>query len=153
MASLPGPGGFENDSIGAFGCPAAAALCFLRFHSHAPTISNASKIAPRATPIPIPAFAPVDSPLESLLLEGDVVVALAAAPAPVVAVDTVDVVGAADVVVVALFQTCRSDDQVRKPERATPSWPSGVDALKTPNWKVSELLGATPTSLGIVKLS
>lgn len=125
-----------NDSIGASGCPAAAALCFLRFHSHAPTTKTASKTPPKATPIPIPAFAPDDNPPELLLLEADVVVALAAAPAVVVAADVADVVGAADVVVVTLFQTLKSGDQDRKPERGIPSWPRGTDELKTPNWKV-----------------
>lgn len=135
-ASLSDPGGFVNDSIGASGCPAAAARCFLRFHSHAPTIKAASNTPPKATPIPIPAFAPDDSPPELLLFEDDVVVALAAAPAVVVAVDVVDVVGAADVVVVTLFQTSKLGDQDKKPERAFPFSPRGVEELKTPNWKV-----------------
>jgi hypothetical protein len=125
-----------NDSIGASGCPAAAARCFLRFHSHAPTIKTANNTPPRATPIPIPAFAPDDNPPELLLLEADVVVALGAAAAVVVAVDVADVVGAADVVVVTLFQTSKLGDHDKKPERATPFWPRGTDELKTPNWKV-----------------
>lgn len=125
-----------NDSMGASGCPAAAALCFLRFHSHAPTIKTASKTPPKATPMPIPAFAPDDKPLELLSFEDDVVVALAAAPAVVVPVDVADVVGAADVVVVTLFQTSKLGDQDKKPERAFPFWPRGVEELKTPNWKV-----------------
>lgn len=70
---LPSPGSSENVTL-SFGllpyisegeawlspCPEAL-FCFLRLINSAPIIA-ARSITPRATPIPMPAFAPVDSP-------------------------------------------------------------------------------------------
>lgn len=132
-ASLPGPGDFVNDSIGASGCPTAAAVCFLRFNRHIQAIKPPIKTHPKATPIPNPTFAPDDKPPELLLSAADVVVVLGAV---VDVIDVADVVGVADVVVVTLFQTWILGDQDKKPERAFPFCPRGTDELKTPNWKV-----------------
>lgn len=122
VPSLPGPGDFVNDPIVSSGASPPADLCLLRFQNQRPTIKAASRIPPKATPMPIPAFAPEDNPPELLSLEAEDVVVVALDAVVVVAVDVNDVDAADDVVVVvALFQTTKSGDQPKNPERAFPS--------------------------------